>query len=230
MCMTEAELCFPWHHSGSFVPPAPRWGLVERALYLFIKDWEKNRWFKYAFFLPLTAICVTLWSVDSLAITDTVEVEEIWVVFSLTIQINLLSSSDSDNRSDSQLRPQRLPCSEWEYGHIWYIWHRRRLKIRCWCINYDYMCAFLWLGSPQANALQIRPCSHVCMFKQEYGFHFRLDLLQIQLSMLLTLLHCVSFWAEKRKEKPSTSPRSKPRHKCPFHSHFPSRENKKACR
>lgn len=70
------------------------------------KGLRKNRWFKDAFFLPLTAICVTLWSVDSLAITDTVEVEEIWVVFSLTIQINLLSSSDSDNRSDSRLRCQ----------------------------------------------------------------------------------------------------------------------------
>lgn len=130
-----------WIFCSADAPLRTSW---ESALYLFIKDWEKNRWFKYAFFLPLTAICVTLWSVDSLAITDTVEVEEIWVVFSLTIQINLLSSSDSDNRSDSRLW---LPCSEWENGHIWYLWHRRRLKIRCWCINYDYMCAFLWLGS-----------------------------------------------------------------------------------
>lgn len=115
-----------------------------------------------------------------------------------------------------------MPRSEWEYGHIWYLWHRRRLKIRCWCINYDYMCTFLWLGSLAFPALQIRPCSNVCMFKQDYSFHFRLDFLQMQLSMLFRLFHCFPFGL--RKEKLSTSLGSKPRHKCLFHSHFPSGE------
>lgn len=123
---------------------------------------------------------------------------------------------------------KRLPCSEWEYGHIWYLWHRRRLKIRCWCINYDCMCAFLWLGSLAFPKLtRFRPgraATSACLNKNTV---FISDLISCRYSFLCSsLFHCFPFGL--RKEKPSTSLRSKPRHKCPFHSHFPSREHTKS--